>query len=646
MSTPPWGIPGSSSSAANPPNGMTWLTDTISGLDLVDKFGTQTPSIFINPSNSTSLGLSTYNNPYNTLAQINGALQGNLAGKVIGWERGTTLRTLGSFTSSAIHMQMYGTQAKPVWIVPFGDAVALPVITGGYRLGIDGYSFAGAGPTYTFTVAKNVDVWENNGSGTMVRCTKVSGAPTVAGQCQYSGTTLTYYPRYGSGLSYMNSGAIEFAGNLWPILYEAPNVATTGYVNFVGLDIRMGRGNGLFIASNQTSVSNITSMGACCIYGCSVGMIGRDASSYSGDNLGSNASISFNGVQSSIRIGQSTDTFEVMGNYTYDAINNGIELTQVNYMVMQYNIAANVGGNSIIEMYADCSHNTIAYNIGNYSPSWRTGRLDNTTSGGGVWCPGYTSTTPYDAGNTYDNAQTANVGNIVHDNLVINPSINFMAFQGGSGHKVYNNTCFVDHDFIYPSGTLTALPSGFYTDPSVLSGFTTYAANGFCDFSNNIIYWKAAPLAKAQTGYVNPGFISTPALGATKNIPTGNNNIYFMQNGLDTANWIGGQTNFTTYQTAVSTYNLDQNSMVAASYVAGNYGNEGGVLCANGDGSSGFTPIGMDETNYKPLNSSSPIYNGGKDVTSNYTNQPERFVDLIGKVVANTSTPTIGAKEL
>ena len=78
-------------------------------------------------------------------------------------------------------------------------------------------------------------------------------------------------------------------------------------------------------------------------------------------------------------------------------------------------------------------------------------------------------------------------------------------------------------------------------------------------------------------------------LRASASIPSGNNNVYFVDWGAGNGNWYynGSSTgNFTTYKTALSAYSLDQNSLAGAD-------NTGGTLTASS--------LGFDSTTYRPI---------------------------------------------
>ncbi len=107
------------------PPSTPWLTDTMNGLDLYRLGFGMTPTIHFDPAAAeTSRNLGTYQNPYTTTAQLQARCAGFMGGQVLGVKR-------GSFVRGTLALTCYGASGAPFVIVPYGDALAMPVFSGG-----------------------------------------------------------------------------------------------------------------------------------------------------------------------------------------------------------------------------------------------------------------------------------------------------------------------------------------------------------------------------------------------------------------------------------------------------------------------------------------------------------------------------------
>lgn len=609
------------------PSGSDWLFSAAQNLDTFTSYLQFEPSVFVDFGATTSLSYGTEEQPYNSVADFNRWAQGNRAGAVVGIKRGSHLYidpTGASISSAGLNVQCYGTAAEPVLFVPYGDPTQpMPIIDGAAVTGSGTYIWTQVGNVWHTSVSADTDVFENG-----VRCIKKSATPSNPGEAQYTGGVLYYYPR---NTANCNDGTLKINVVLWPIAVQAPNVAAPNFVKFIGIDVRHGRGNCARIAPNATNGSIANGYGHVDFLFCRMGKTGFDASSRS--IVGSTTIISYNGVDSTHRMGSSeTISSRVIGCELYDGTHHAVEHSQSDNGLMEYNYVHDIFG-SPFETYADASGHVMRNNRCENMSCFN--RLD-TLQGSFALLYNFTMAT-YGGALAFDDTHTKNINNKVYNNWFKNCYQLMFACVGGSGHAIYNNTCYIDHDAIFTDGSNPSKPSGLDTQRTQLApSGTTSAANGFLDFSNNLIYFAYSPLCKANPGYLNPTYIITETPGVGAAIPTGNNNCYFNQTGFGTAAWNypTGVQNFTTYKAAMAAYSLDQNSLCAN----GSGHPISGATYGNNGGTQTLATLLFTENTGKPALGSTLIQ-GGKNANAN------RFIDYIGQTVLAVATPAIGCYE-
>ncbi len=568
LSTPsnaPYGVPPS----------LNWLGDTLHGLDIYSKGFVKAPTLFFDPSASTSLGRGTIRNPYATIAQLQNAINGNMAGHVLGFKRGTTIRAAAG--TIGLNLNVYGTAAKPFYMVPYGDADALPIITGGNI--ITSWTLVDAGLniwSYAMGATQN-DVWQSN-----VRLIKktwsVSAAATLTteGTSTYNSNTLYIRPFGGANPA---DGTFEVCVVDLAMTINYTNVAATGNIIIAGLDVRKGR-NSAFQITRPATYGTISSCGNISVVGCRASGGGVDTNA---SGLGRDALIIY-GVTDAIR---ATDVY-IAGNYFSDSMNNSVELAGVSGAIIEHNQSYQCHGHLIGELWSSYDACIMRYNIGTDGSNY--GRVCQQYSPGGV----YFAKNYWD-GATWDTADATNAKNttsIAHHNLIVRPLIRGFLATGGTGHKFQHNTVIFDGDYHYGAGVGSAEGTGWVTSGT--------AATGFVDISNNLFYWADSASARYPSK-ISIGAAGALGVGANFSVPLGDKNIYFTASlTANNANYYienafaaGADTtaSFTTYKSTiaagadVAARALDQNSF------SGHFGGSANLTASQ---------LLMDETTWRP----------------------------------------------
>lgn len=547
------------------PRGIDWLTETLHGFDIYTRGFVQRPTLFFDPTATTSLNRGTFQNPYNTQAALQSVIKGDMRGQVLGFKRGTTLQASG--TNGLNFAGVYGASGDPFIICPYGDAEALPIVS---AHAVPTWT-AVSGGIYKYAIgATEHDIWQdgvrvwklnptngstNNNTGTTVtnEATALTAlAAKGAGWSVFISNTLYFYPYSGEN---PNLGQVYVSASDYTMLVQYSDVAASGYIEISGLDLRYARKSALEISAlAKTTISTLDDI---VVAGCKIGRAGVDTVS----PFGSDAVVIY-GASDTVR----STGVKVVGNELYGVLNNTVELSGTTGALIEHNYGHDVGGNVIAELWASNSGAHVRYNYGNFASVF--GRCYQSYSAGGVWFNNNYETGGVWSGNDATNAK--NVNNKAYFNLCIDPGVVCFDARGGSGHVAVHNTFLIDHDRLYPNLSNANLPAGLRTSGT--------AATGFLIWSNNLIYYK---LSTASAGYLNPSFINLAngTLGAANSVPSGDKNVYFNRFGYGTANWRAAGTsnaNFTTYKTALSTYGLDQNSLASLG-PANAYGNAGGT---------------------------------------------------------------------
>lgn len=617
------------------PSGSDWLFSAAQDLDAFVAYLEFTPTIFFDPDDTGSLNYGTEEEPYNTVADVNRVMTGNRAGTVLGIKFGSHLYPAvgSSMTASLLNLTCYGSATNPVLVVPYGDRTKpMPIIDGGYVTGTGtAYEWTlHSGSIWKITIAADTDVFENE-----VRCLKKNATPAAAGECQYTGGVLYYWPRETAN---PNDGTLLVNFAQFAVDVTHPDVAAqVGNIKFIGIDIRHARGNNVRSAP-PAAVANITGIGSVDVLFCRVKDNGFDSSTFSGFS-GSTSAIIRYGVHATLRQGSAeTISSRTIGCDISGCTHHHVEFGQHDNSLTEYNYIHDSWG-APIEYYVDCSGNTFRNNkCENFSS---VGRLYG-TQGSFALLYNYTKATQ-GAALAFDDTHALNANNKVWNNWFKDCSQSLFECYGGTGHAIYNNTCDIDHDAVYPAGGNANKPSGLTTkrSSSPAPTGTTSAANGFLTFSNNLIYYRYSAICKASPGYLNPSFLTCETPGAGAAIPVGDKNCYVCQTGTGAANWnytSSSQTNFGTYKTAMASYSFDQNSICSYGTAHPIAGGTYGMPSATAGDKKTLEQLLYTESTGRPA-TGSPLIQGGSNVNAN------RLTDYIGQTVLAVATPAIGCYE-
>lgn len=408
------------------PPSSPWLSDSIHGVDIYGKGYVQRPTIFFDPTAVGSRNLGTYKHPYTTVAQVQARVAGNMAGQVLGLKRGMTLRSPLAFTC-------YGSSGGPFYVVPYGDAKAMPIIScGTVRTGWSAYGGDARLWQNSGTFASDVDVFEVTG-GVYNRLWAVSSianlqayiAAPVAGTVgafTRVANTLYLYLQDGSNA---NLGQIETADSASVLRINYSDVPGTGNIVVAGIAVRMSRDSALTVFPANNAGANAPS--GIQIVGCQASQAGAQY----GTNLGADGIIVY-GISDTKRANGNY----VAGNYSYENLNNAYEVAWSDNGVFERNIGYANGGNSVLEMYVASSNNTIRYNRGYGHPTIRTATRTNAGSfayhDSGVWIAGFNDVSVVDP--------TKNVGNQIYCNYIQDFGAWGVDLSGDQNTQVFNNT--------------------------------------------------------------------------------------------------------------------------------------------------------------------------------------------------------------
>jgi len=527
------------------PGGLSWLADSISRFNIYAKGFVPRPTIFFDPSASSAGATGTFLHPYATEAQLYNAIIGNMAGQVLGFKRGTTLRTSVNglrIGQGAIGLGVYGSSAAPFYMVPYGDALALPVITGG-QVRTDWVNTSGN--LWQLTgITNNSDVYQSD-----VRLLKTSGAPAAAGQVQWSagaGGTLIIWPYSNEN---PNLGQVEITLGLYAMhVAYAKNVTNSGYITIAGLDLKKSRLPTLAIDGTASGTPTLAGFN---VYGCRVGQSGADdaGGNYVGDGIYAA------GVDDTHRL-----SGEIMGNEMYDCLNNALEVSMTDGLHVAYNYGHDVGGNSVIEMYTSNANILVEKNIGK-----RAGGVTrlHTWHASGIWA------TDLNAAGSADATRLINVGNTLRFNYIEDCASKGMdlASQIASntvGNSICHHNSIVQRTYGVSQSLAFQLASGqTLTAPTPLGW----------DISNNLVANMLQSSPATQYYFVS--------INTTKGIPGGSGNCYRSCNNNTVWNIVGGTPNQVARSTGIAAYqavDVLQNAYVAPGFDAGSTQPDGTAL--------------------------------------------------------------------
>ena len=403
------------------PPSTPWLSDTLNGLDLYKLGFGMTPTIYFDPNAAEiSRNLGTYQNPYTTLAQVQARCAGFMGGQVLGVKR-------GSFVRGTLALSCYGASGAPFIIAPYGDALAMPVFSGGMiRTGWTAYS----GDTRIWQlggITQAVDVFESGqrlfavtGANLAAKIAALQAFIAVplagaAGAFALDGTTL--YAWFHDGAN-PNLGQVETAEAANAILISYPDVAETGFVTVAGMTGLMARYSAIGLISANTSGTLAPS--GLQVVACQAGRTGAQL-----DTSLSADAFQVYGIDDAHRV----SGLYLAGNYAFDTLNNAFEVAAISSGVIERNIGWNAGGNSIVEMWALCSNVTVQFNRG-YNDLLAGQRLSSSYHNGGVWRTNYADV---DCASTND---AKSGGNVVRSTTSRTPAITVSTSWAGPGTAI------------------------------------------------------------------------------------------------------------------------------------------------------------------------------------------------------------------
>lgn len=544
------------------PPGLDWLTDTLNGIDIYGKGFVKTPTLFFDPSATGSLNRGTLKHPYNTQAEVGAAVSGNMAGHVLGFKRGTRLR-------GGLALNVCGSAGNPFFIVPYGDAEALPIISGGIIIsswilvdaGNNVWSYA-LGATEHDCWQDDIRLWKKAWN------TNAVTTLTQEGDSTYNSSTLYIRP-YNSETPNLGQMQVSTVDRAIDIRYS--DVSATGYITICGMNAQYARDSALYI-NKPTGATAITSCADIEIVGCQTSAAGVDNAA----DVGRDGVLVW-GPSDAVRL----TGLRVLGNYSTDVLNNPIEFSNTTGAIFERNIAYNYGGNGI-EMWASNSDALVRHNWYDFGSNrelrgTRT-RIQSGLGGSGFWLNNLDSATML-----ADNTATKNTGNVVIFNL-------FTRFrQRGARLNQCGAGCKVQHNTFYALPEDTDFGATGNAQGVVVLTAAFAVSNGWVDISNNLFVWDSQGVTHG-----NNLVRLEKTLAANAGVPAGNNNVYVHLNNVATGNfyWNGvTNANFTSYKAGLAAYSFDQNSLASTIY-------GGGTLTA--------ALLGFDADTYRPLAANIP----------------------------------------
>ena len=450
-----------------PPRGASWLSQVGSGFDIYAKGFVVTPTHFYDPTASSSLCYGTFAQPYNTPAQLMTVFAGDCRKKKLGIKRGTTSRMTAPLTITG-----YGTADDPFYIVPYGDASALPIWTTDVVTARTDWSVEdGAHPTLYSLGANQTpsgnesEVWDYS-SGVGVRYWKRTSKAALEtahasnptfGFAYWDGGDLWIIPANSSSLDHLeitrSDGAdgtdvgIKFTGSGGIVLAGQHVRTTTGAAG-----MWQPSGNGDFFQR----------------VGCWMEETGIDDGV--GTAGGSSAAMSYaGGVSGSTN--RLTNIYDA-GNYARETMNNSVECTRTDKVLIEYNYGLEIGGKSIVELYAANTNTIIRYCKGLGAQLTKMSLQTQTSvfASWGVWQSGF-------AEDESTASAALNHDNLVHDCII--DGVDRGVSVGCGGLNIQNNT----------------IVAGYLNSGNSGAGITAgYTAVWTGDISDNYLYARAGSL--------------------------------------------------------------------------------------------------------------------------------------------------------
>lgn len=589
-------------------SGASWLSDSESGFNY-ETYLNKKPTIFYDPSASTSLNRGTYRNPYNTVAAVQARCVGNMSGQVLGIKRGTT--------SASLSLTCYGTSSGKFSIVPYGDAAAMPYISGAVLQ--TGWTSAQASPQQVWkkTITSKGDCYELSGGdyqrlwgltaaseALMFAAITAYAASPKAGTygCQgYVGTTCYIYLLDGSLPNSANN--IYCANAQFGLLLTLTDVSGTGYVDVAGL--RAGMTYDSAIAVKAANVASANAPAGVTLLGNWTDHVGsRELARLVTAGIAADG-IVFNGpTTASAGSGAPATAGYVAGNYSNDILNNAIELCSTNGWVVEYNLGKQIGGCSIVELYQLCTNAVIRYNRG-YNDVLTPSSIYTGYKQASIWCNNFNGAASPAADNTKNGSHK------IYANYGQDAPVRFLDHTGGQNDVIFNNT-WMQKNW---AGAMQF---------SVWTGGVSATGNSYF---NNHHYHNNAYLYPILTR-INPSSDSTP-------VPTMNYNSFNL-----------AQTTFTNYAwelTSTAYYSM-ANWRTATSQEANST-----VYNSNGNTANGtFASLNITEqaapypvlgaaTDIVYPSATTALYQAGQTIAAQ-----EMKADDLGRPVLALATPNIG----
>jgi hypothetical protein len=480
------------------------------------------PTYFYDPDASGSSGAGTFRNPFTTIAEIQATLKNSQPGQALGIKR-------GSYTRGTLILGVAGAAGDPFFIVPYGDAKELPVFSGetvrtswapydgdtriwqlsGLADAVDVYDvgyvpYGQVGSRLLYVTAADL-----GSKITAIEDYIAAPVPGTAGVFAYDGTTIYAWFVDATTEANPNLGQVVTADASHALYLSNGNVAAGGNVTVYKIAAYFARNNALQYAASALA----TSIDSVHILKCEAAYTGAQGGT--GDNLGQDA-ISVYGYDQSVL----ATHVVVKDNYCHDCQNNAVELGYTSGAAVESNVAVNICGNSVVELWTNNTNCRVLFNRGYGDVNY--GLKQNAGHGSGVWATNYSdgggvnTNTQYNGGhlvafNYMQDFHQHALDNASHNNTFLNNTgicVNvmtagdFIVCAGNdptvTGAQFYNNL-FIENVvtdqtvcFFETVGTATPLPAsdynGFFFTGRPVSGYASIAGTNY----HNLGAWNAA----------------------------------------------------------------------------------------------------------------------------------------------------------
>jgi len=481
------------------------------------------PTYFYDPDASGSSGVGTFRNPFTTAAEIQAVLSNSQPGEVLGIKR-------GSYTRGTLSLAVAGASDDPFHIVPYGDDEAMPVFSGEkvrtwwrlhpgdariWRLGgileaVDVYDIGYAPYGQVGSRLLYVSGVDLRSKIAAIRNYIAAPVAGTAGVFAYDGTTIYAWFVDAVTQANPNLGQVVTADAEQAIYLSNGNVAAGGNIVVHGIVAWFARDNAL----QYTAGYSATSVDTIHILGCEAAYTGAQGAA--GEGLGQVAITVYGRSQSAL----ATDVV-IKGNYCHDCQNNAVELGYTSGAIVESNVAVNICGNSIVELWTNNTNCRVLFNRGYGDVNY--GLKQNTGHGSGVWATNYSdngadTSTLYNGGhlvafNYMQDFHQHAIDNASHNNTYLNNTAicvnlvtagDFILCEGDdpslAGVEFYNNLFIQDVvtdggvSFFETRGASTPLPASSH------NGFFNAGNPRAGDAAINGTYYDSLSTLHAATG--------------------------------------------------------------------------------------------------------------------------------------------------